>query len=81
MAFYTECGPADPARYERALKANLRIPFGSFAIRESGGANRFVMVDAYLRDSVAVHQLKRSLEFLAKRADSMERELTGKDSR
>ncbi len=80
VAFYTECGPADPARFEWALKTNLKIPFGAFAIRESAGGDKFVMVDAYLRESATTHQLRRALEVLAKRADAMERELTGGDS-
>lgn len=79
VAFYTECGPADPARFEWALKMNLRIPFGAFAVRESSDGDRLVMVDAYLRESVTIKQLRRAVEVLAKRADKMEMESTGRD--
>ncbi|MCD6404888.1 MAG: hypothetical protein J7M19_03590 [Planctomycetes bacterium] len=80
VAFYTECGPANPEKFEWALKTNLKVPFGAFAIRETTGGDKFVMVDAYLRESATTHQLRRALEVLAKRADAMERELTGSDS-
>lgn len=32
VAFYTECGPATPDKYEWALKTNLKVPFGSIAV-------------------------------------------------
>lgn len=79
VAFYTECGPADSKLYERALKLNLCIPFGAFAVRTSADGRKLVMVDAYLRETADVKQLKKSLETLAKRADAMEKELTGAD--
>jgi len=79
VAFYTECGPADPLRYEWALKSNLRTPFGAFALRESSEGDKLVMVDAYLRESATVKQLRRAVEVLARRADAMERESTGED--
>ncbi len=79
VAFYTECGPADPSRFEWALKMNLRVPFGAFALRASQGEDKFVMVDAYLRESATVQQLVRALEVLARRADEMEKTLTGLD--
>jgi len=79
IAFYTECGPASPAKYEWALKTNLKIPFGAFAVRDASDGPKFVMVDAYLRESATAHQLKRAVETLAKRADALEDTLTGSD--
>jgi hypothetical protein len=79
VAFYTECGPAVPERFEWALKANLRIPFGAFAIRESSRGDKLVMVDAYLRESTDARQLSSAVMSLAERADSLERLLTGGD--
>jgi len=79
IAFYTECGPADDKLYERALKLNLCIPFGAFALRTSADGKKLVMVDAYLQETADVKQLAKSLETLAKRADAMEKELTGAD--
>ncbi|MHC4711788.1 MAG: HEAT repeat domain-containing protein [Planctomycetota bacterium] len=81
VAFYTECGPADAAKFEWALKTNLKIPFGAFAVREAAGGDRFVMVDAYLREGATVEQLKKAVATVARRADSFERELTGTDER
>lgn len=79
VAFYTECGPADPARFEWVLKRNLSIPFGAFAVRESSDGDRLVMVDAYLRESVTIKQLRRAVDVLARRADKMEMDSTGRD--
>jgi hypothetical protein len=79
VAFYTECGPAETERFEWALKSNLRIPFGAFAIRESSDGDKLVMVDAYLRESASVRQLRSALESLAQRADAVERLMGGTD--
>jgi len=79
VAFYTECGPAAPDRFEWALKMNLKIPFGSIALRETPEGPKFVMADAYLREGTTVHQLRRAIEVLAKRADAIEQSLTGRD--
>jgi len=80
VALYTECGPASADKYEWALKTNLKIPFGSFAMRDTSEGPKFVMVDAYLRETASVEQLRRALESLAKRADSLEETLTGADN-
>jgi hypothetical protein len=79
VALYTECGPATPDKYEWALKTNLKIPFGAFALRETAQGTRFVMVDAYLRESATQHQLRRAIEMLAKRADALQETLSGSD--
>ncbi len=73
VAFYTECGTGDPERYEWALKANLRIPFGAFALRETSSGAKLVMVDAYLRGSTTVRQLARAVEMLARHGDDAEK--------
>lgn len=79
VALYTECGAATPQMYEWALKTNLKIPFGAFALRETSQGTRFVMVDAYLRESATEHQLRKTIEMLAKRSDALEEALSSSD--
>lgn len=79
VALYTECGAATPDRYEWALKTNLKIPFGAFALRDTAQGTRFVMVDAYLREAATQQQLVRAIEMLAKRADALEETISGSD--
>jgi len=79
VAFYTECGPATQDRYEWALKTNLKVPFGSIALRDTADGPKFVMVDAYLREGATTRQLARALDMLARRADSIEQTITGAD--
>lgn len=79
VVLYSECGPASADRYEWALKANMRSPFGAVALRDTSSGPKFVVVDTYLRDAVTTKQLTRALEAVAARADAMEQQLTGMD--
>jgi len=80
VAFYTECGPASDELLRRALKMNLRMPFGAFALREGEPQDRLVMVDAYLREEAGIRQLARAMQELARRADRMEKTLSDEDN-
>lgn len=79
VAFYTECGPAAPDKYEWALKTNLKVPFGSIAVRDTADGPKFVMVGAYLREGATTRQLARALDVLSRRADSIEQTISGAD--
>ena len=79
VAVYTECGAADPDRYEWALRKNLTIPHGGFAVREVGDRKIFVAVNAMFRDGLKPEELHSATRTLARRADKLEKQLTGKD--
>jgi hypothetical protein len=79
VVLYSECGPASANRYEWALKANMRSPFGAVALRDTNDGPKFAVVDTYLRDAVTTKQLTRALAAVAARADAMEQQLTGLD--
>ena len=80
IVIYTQCGPAEPKRYEWALKQNLRMPYGSIGVRESKGKPVFVMVDTHLARTAQADEVRKSVMELAKRADAMEKVLTGADT-
>ncbi len=80
MVIYTQCGPVDPKRYEWALKQNLRMPYGAIGIREIKGKQVFVMVDTQLARTAQADEVRKSVMELAKKADAMEKVLTGADN-
>jgi Arc/MetJ family transcription regulator len=76
---YSECGPADPAAYEYALRLNLSIPYGALALREVEGAMRLVMLNSLLRRGLTPLALRKSILAIASKADSVEQRLFGRD--
>ncbi len=80
IVIYTQCGPADPKRYEWALKQNLRMPYGAISIREIKDKPMFVMVDTQLARTAQADEIRKSVLELAKRADAIEKMLTGADN-
>ena len=79
IGFYTECGPADPARYEWALRKNVSIPFGRYAIRKSEGKSIFVMVSVLPRQHVEPMDVLKTIRTLAARGDRLEKYLREED--
>ncbi|MFH0964664.1 MAG: HEAT repeat domain-containing protein [Planctomycetota bacterium] len=79
LAFYTECGPADPARYEWALRKNMCVPFGRFAVRDVEGHPTFVMVAVLPRTSATSREIMTVLHSLGEKADRLERYLRHED--
>lgn len=79
LAFYTECGPVDPARYEWALRKNMRIPFGRYGIRDLDGKPTFVMVAVLPRDSVRPADVRKCIDTLAEKGDRLETFLREED--
>lgn len=80
LVIYTQCGPADPKSYEWALKQNLRMPYGAIGVREIKDKSMFVMVDTQLARTAQADEIRKSVLELAKRADAIEKALTGRDN-
>jgi len=73
------CCDAVPEYYEHALRLNSRMIHGSLAVRQIDGRTRFVIVNAYPRETVDVEELRRSVLKIAPESDSVEALLTGRD--
>jgi hypothetical protein len=80
VRMYTLCGKADPARYEWALKNNMRLPYGAIGIATLEGKPCFAMVDAYLRATADPEDVAKSILNLAANGDMVEKVLTRKDN-
>jgi len=80
IAIYTECGRVQPDRYEWALRKNMVTPYGAYAIRDVDGHSMFVAVDTMFRAEASPVALAAAVRVLAKRGDSLEKHLTGKDN-
>lgn len=74
---YADCGPAGPERYERALRQNLRMPYGALAVRDREGVPCFVMFNTLLRDALSPLELKKSILTVGDRAARVRREMGG----
>ena len=81
LNMYTACGPATPQNYEWALRRNMKLSFGAFAIADHGKERLFVMVDTHLEDSTEPEVLMKSIMTLARHGDRLEQTLTKKDRR
>jgi len=81
ICIYTVCGPATPKNYEWALRRNMKISFGSFALADHSGKRMFVMVNTLLAEATEPVELQKSIDTLARHGDQLEELLTGKDVR
>jgi len=81
LNMYTACGPATPQNYEWALRRNMKLSFGAFAVADHGKERLFVMVDTHLEDSTEPEVLMKSIMTLARHGDRLEQTLTKKDRR
>jgi len=79
IAFYTECGPDDPSRYKWALRKNLSIPHGRYALRKVGEENIFVMVEILPRHSTETDDVLKTIRTLAEKGDRLEKFLREED--
>jgi len=73
------CAKAEPAYFETALRLNSEILHGALALREIDGETVFVMLDSYPRATVDAEEIRRSVLEVARRADAVERLLSGTD--
>ena len=78
---YSECGPAEPSKYEFALRFNLSLPYGALALRGAKGQERLVMLNSLLRAGLTPLALRKSIVTVAAKADAIEKRLTGQDKR
>ena len=78
---YSECGPAKPDRYEWALRKNMGIPYGAIAVRDVEGEPQFVLFNTLLQGDLSPSGLRKTIETIAGRADTMEKQFTGQDTR
>ncbi len=76
----TPCGPADPERYEWALRLNMSIAYGSIAIAQLGDDLCFAIVDSYLKNVVNPAQITKSMLTLANEGDRIEAMLSKQDT-
>jgi hypothetical protein len=76
---FSVCCDADPEYYEEALRLNSEFDHGALAIRDVDGSKKFVMVDTYLRATVDAEDVRRSALEVARKADAIEKRLTGLD--
>lgn len=79
LLIYSTCCDPQPAFFEQALRLNSEMNHGSVAIREIDGRSRFVVVDTYPRSTVDAEEIRRSVHEVARRADGIEKLLTGMD--
>lgn len=81
VVIYSECGPARPKLYEAALRKNMGIPAGAFALRDIKGEPHLVVVDTMVAASVSPAVLAKKIEHIASWADRVEADLTRQDRR
>jgi serine/threonine-protein kinase len=79
LIIYSLCAPAEAGFYEHALRLNAAVPHGALAIRDVEGQPSFVMVDTYPLATVDIEGVRRSVTEVARRADAVEKLLTGED--
>ena len=79
LMIFSICCEARSDFYEDALRLNALMHHGGISIRDIGGRPYFVMVDTYSRATVSGEDIRRSAIELGSRADSVEKQLTGKD--
>ena len=79
LSVFSVCGPADPSYFAYALTLNAHLTFGSISIHDVLGKQMFVMSRTFLRDTVRPDELRDALIEIARRADSVEKQLTRLD--
>jgi serine/threonine-protein kinase len=79
VKIYSRCGPVHAEFLRRALELNATIPHGSIAIETVNGAAQFVMGNAYPRATCDPEEIRKSVLTIARHADGIEQQLTGRD--
>jgi hypothetical protein len=72
---YANCGEASPEHYEKALRLNLKMPYGAIALRDTGGKPCFVMFNTILRQGLSPVELRKSILTVAERSARAGRQL------
>ena len=81
VTVYTECGPANASIIEWALRKNLTLHYGAFALRRMKNERTLVMVNTLLKHDLNIDELRKSIINIAEKADAVEKALTNKDLR
>ncbi len=79
LSVFSVCGPADPAHFAYALKLNAQLTFGSISMHDVLGSPMFVMSRTFPRDTVRAEEVRDALLEIARRSDSVEKQLTRLD--
>ncbi len=79
LSVFSVCGPADPEYFAYALTLNAHLTFGSISIHDVLGKQMFVMSRTFVRDTVRPDELRDAMLEIARRADSVEKQLTRLD--
>jgi serine/threonine-protein kinase len=79
LSVFSVCGPADPNYFAYALTLNSHLTFGSISIHDVLGKQMFVMSRTFLRDTVQPDELRDAMIEIARRSDSVEKQLTRLD--
>ena len=79
LSVFSVCGPAEPKHFRYALLLNAHLTFGSISIHDVLGKQMFVMSRTFLRNSVRPEELRDAMVEIARRADSVEKQLTSED--
>lgn len=75
VIIFADCGEAQPEHYERALRRNLRMPYGAIALRDVGGKPYFVMFNTILRHALSPIELRKSIFAIGERAARIHRQI------
>jgi serine/threonine-protein kinase len=79
LTVYSVCAPAEPKHYEFALRTNSELTHGGLSIREVHGNPMFVMSRLFARSTVTPSDLRAAVVEIARRGDSVEKQLTSID--
>ena len=79
IVIHSICGPAAAKRYKRALEMNMKLPYGALAIAKVERKDHFVLVNTQLARTAQALELRKSILLLAKKADAIEKRMTGQD--
>ncbi len=79
LSVFSVCGPAEPQYFAYALTLNSHLTYGSISIHDVLGKQMFVMSRTFLRDTVRPEELRDAMIEIARRADSVEKQLTRLD--
>ncbi|MFN0197138.1 MAG: protein kinase domain-containing protein [Planctomycetaceae bacterium] len=79
VKIYSICCEAQASFYEQALKLNAEILHGGLSIHQIEGKAMFVLLDTYPLSTIDALELHRSVMEAGRRADAIEKLLTGGD--
>lgn len=79
VVVYTRCGIAEQKHYAWALRQNVKMPVGHFAVADIEGHPNLLVVDILMRDGVTSAELRRSVERIAAVGDRVERSIAKED--